>query len=411
MLGARLDQAVARLDPSTLAERRDVDQLLGAQRGEGGDVVHGGDHIIAEPAGVAGRRCTHDPGRDTPRRPGGRRGRGRHPFVRKDQTASRSLAPVSADGWRSFDMARASIWRMRSRVRLKCSPTSSSVRGSPRSRPKRSLRICALALVERREQAADLLGEERDGRGLERGLGRLVLDHVAELGVAVLAERLGQREGVGGEAHRLGDLGLGHLEVGGELGQRGRAAELGLEPAPRLLEAGQRVAGVHGEADRAARVGDAAGDGLADPPRGVRGELEALAPVELLDGVDEAEVALLDEVEQRQARGLVLLGDRHDEAEVRLHEQQLGLLAGRMARRSSRLRAAVGAAPASSASAFAATPASIACARRTSPSFVSSGYCPMSLRYRRTRSSSSRSGRCLAKGCASFVVMTDIVDR
>ena len=34
-------------------------------------------------------------------------------------------------------IARASIWRMRSRVRLKCSPTSSSVRGSPRSRPKR----------------------------------------------------------------------------------------------------------------------------------------------------------------------------------------------------------------------------------------------------------------------------------
>ena len=57
------------------------------------------------------------------------------------QTASRSRAPVSADGWRSLLIARASIWRIRSRVRLKYSPTSSSVRGSPRSRPNRNARI------------------------------------------------------------------------------------------------------------------------------------------------------------------------------------------------------------------------------------------------------------------------------
>ena len=112
-----------------------------------------------------------------------------------------------------------------------------------------------------------------------------------------------------------------------ELGERGRAAELQLEAGPGLLEAGEGVAGVHRQADGAAGVGDAAGDGLADPPRGVGGELEALAPVELLDGVHEAEVALLDEVEQRQARRLVLLGDRHHETQVRLHEGALGVLA------------------------------------------------------------------------------------
>ena len=38
----------------------------------------------------------------------------------------------------------------------------------------------------------------------------------------------------------------------------------------------------------------------ADPPGRVE-ELEAFAPVELLDGVHQAEVALLDEVEQRKA--------------------------------------------------------------------------------------------------------------
>jgi hypothetical protein len=44
-------------------------------------------------------------------------------------------------------------------------------------------------------------------------------------------------------------------------------------------------------------------DGLADPEGGVGGELEALAPVELVDGVLEAQVALLDEVEELHAGG------------------------------------------------------------------------------------------------------------
>ena len=98
-------------------------------------------------------------------------------------------------------------------------------------------------------------------------------------------------------------------------------------PAPLLLEPREVVGRVDGQADGAARVGDAALDRLTDPPGGVGGELEALAPVELLDGVDEAEVALLHEVEERHARRLVALGDRHDQAEVRLHELTLGVLA------------------------------------------------------------------------------------
>jgi hypothetical protein len=43
--------------------------------------------------------------------------------------------------------------------------------------------------------------------------------------------------------------------------------------------------------------------------------------------VDEAEVALLHQVEERHARRLVALGDRHDESEVRLDELALGVLA------------------------------------------------------------------------------------
>src|SRR5439155_23767563 len=100
-----------------------------------------------------------------------------------------------------------------------------------------------------------------------------------------------------------------------------------LGPGARLLEPREGVAGVDREPDGAAGVGDAACDGLSDPPRGVRRELEALAPVELLDRVHQAEVALLDQVEERQARRLVLLGDRDHQPQVRLHERGLGQLA------------------------------------------------------------------------------------
>ena len=126
---------------------------------------------------------------------------------------------------------------------------------------------------------------------------------------------------------RLSDLVLGHLHLGGQLRERGGPPVLQLEAGAGLLEAGQSVAGMDGQADGAAGVGDAAGDGLADPPRGVGRELEPLAPVELLDRVHQPEVALLDEVEQRQARRLVFLGDRHHQAEVRLNEGALGLQA------------------------------------------------------------------------------------
>ncbi len=98
-------------------------------------------------------------------------------------------------------------------------------------------------------------------------------------------------------------------------------------PSPRHLAQGGPEAGraVAGEADQAGLLVEGPADGLADPEGGVGGELEALAPVELVDGVLEAEVALLDEVEQLHARGQgVAAGDAHDEAQVGPDEAVLG---------------------------------------------------------------------------------------
>jgi hypothetical protein len=81
---------------------------------------------------------------------------------------------------------------------------------------------------------------------------------------------------------------------------------------------------VHRQANRPSGVGDAAGNGLADPPGGVGRELEALAPVELLHRVHQTEVALLDEVEQGQTGRLVLLGNGDHQSKVGLDKVALG---------------------------------------------------------------------------------------
>jgi hypothetical protein len=116
------------------------------------------------------------------------------------------------------------------------------------------------------------------------------------------------------------DLGAGrHLLVGG------RPPVLRRQLALHAHDLALALADVHRDADRAALVGEPALDRLADPERRVRRELVALAPVELLGGADQAEDALLDQVEQRQLVALVLLRQRHDEAQVRVDHALLGL--------------------------------------------------------------------------------------
>ena len=79
------------------------------------------------------------------------------------------------------------------------------------------------------------------------------------------------------------------------------------------------------DADRARLVGNGAGDGLANPPRGVGRELVAALVLEFLDGLHQAHVAFLNEVEEREAAVGVLLGDGNDEAQVGFHHFALGL--------------------------------------------------------------------------------------
>ena len=66
-------------------------------------------------------------------------------------------------------------------------------------------------------------------------------------------------------------------------------------------------------------------DRLPDPPGGIGRELVAAAILELVDRLHQADIAFLDQVEELQAAIVVFLGDRDDEAQVRLHHLLLGL--------------------------------------------------------------------------------------
>ena len=157
------------------------------------------------------------------------------------------------------------------------------------------------------------------------GAGRVGGQQVAERGVVLLAERaVERRHGARGVAQRV-QVVERDLRLGGDLGVGRRAVELDRQRVLGARDLALRADEVDRQLDRARLGVHPALDGLADPPRRVGGEAVAAAPVELLDRADQAEDALLDQVEQRQLGALVLLGDRDDQAQVRVDHALLGL--------------------------------------------------------------------------------------
>ena len=184
-----------------------------------------------------------------------------------------------------------------------------------------------LTLGEGVEHGVQLLLQKGEGHGV-CGHDRLgVLDEVAEFAVAVFTQRGVQGDGFAAVLLDLDDLFGGHVELHCQLLGGGFAPEV-LEHL--ALHAGELVDDldhVHGDADGAGLVCHGAGDGLADPPGGVGGELEALGVVELFHGADQAEVAFLDEVEEEHAAAGVALGQRDHQSQVGFQQVVLGPLA------------------------------------------------------------------------------------
>ena len=183
-----------------------------------------------------------------------------------------------------------------------------------------------IALVDRVEELEDR-GEILLALDVLLGRrGARVLEHVAEvriLAVALDGRLAGRVVRLDGAAHDQELLDRqAHLRR--QLLDGGLAAEAFLELAVGLLPARDQLHHVGGDVDRLDGVDERALDGLLDPPARVGAEAGALGGVEALDGLDEADVAFLDQVGERQAPVRVVLGDGDHQAQVRLDHPLLG---------------------------------------------------------------------------------------
>ena len=156
-----------------------------------------------------------------------------------------------------------------------------------------------------------LLLEQGEGGGLRRLGGVLVGDEVAQVGVLLLADGGLQAHRLLGNFQNLPHLVHGHAHLLGDLLGGGVVAQLLEELAGDTDDLVDGLHHVDGDADGAGLVGDGPGDGLADPPGGIGGELVALGVVELLHRLDEAQVALLNQIQKEHAAAHIPLGDGH----------------------------------------------------------------------------------------------------
>ena len=163
---------------------------------------------------------------------------------------------------------------------------------------------------------------------MRSGVGRrgsvVVRYEVAEVAVLFFADRSLERNGLLRYSHDLAHLIDGHIELFGDLVGRGLVAVLVEELRRYLLDLIDGLDHVDGYTYGTRLIGDSSGDGLSDPPCGVGRELEALGIIELLNGLDEAEVALLDEVEEVHTASEIALRNTYDQSEVRFGKALFG---------------------------------------------------------------------------------------
>jgi len=115
--------------------------------------------------------------------------------------------------------------------------------------------------------------------------------------------------------HPLHLLG-GQPQLFGDLFRRRLTSPILLQLLGDLIYLPNPVAQMHGQPNDAALIGQSTRDGLADPPCGIGAKAMAAMIVELFDGLDQAQIALLNEIQEGHTLPQVTLGDAHHQARV-----------------------------------------------------------------------------------------------
>src|SRR5208282_954712 len=183
-------------------------------------------------------------------------------------------------------------------------------------------------LFARRQRAQDLSSLVLEVH-IDHCLGRrdygAVLDEVAQMRIFLFADWRFEGDGLLRDLEYLAYFRDRDVHALGDFLARRFASQF-LHQLPRGAD--QLVDGfdhVHRDADRTRLIGNRTGNGLANPPRGIRGKLVATAVFEFIDGLHQSDVAFLNQVEELQAAVGVFFGDRNHQAEVGLDQLALGL--------------------------------------------------------------------------------------
>ena len=155
-------------------------------------------------------------------------------------------------------------------------------------------------------------------RGRRRGV--IILQRVAERGVAFFAQGRVERLAVLLIAAQLDDLLRGAFQEGGDLFLLGFAAELLDQRGLGLAQLRQLLMQIARQADGAAEEIQFAHDGAADAPESVGAEAMAEVGVEVTAGGEEREITSPDELHHLFARDAHLLGGVVRQAEVAVDE-------------------------------------------------------------------------------------------
>ena len=129
-----------------------------------------------------------------------------------------------------------------------------------------------------------------------------------------------------GHPQRIGHLLLREFELRGQLLGRRRTLVLLFEAGEGLVDLVERADLVQRQTHDTRLLGQSLENRLTNPPHRIGDELEATGFIELLGGLDQTEVTLVDQVRKAQTLVLVLFGDRDHEAKIRLGQFFEGLL-------------------------------------------------------------------------------------
>src|SRR5258708_5326988 len=151
-----------------------------------------------------------------------------------------------------------------------------------------------------------------------------VLNKVAKMRIFFFANRRLQRNGLLRDLQHFADFGYRDVHALGDFFGSRFAAEFLYQLARRPDQLIDGLDHVNRNTDGSRLISDGAGNGLPDPPCGIRRKLVTAAVFELVHGFHQTDVAFLDQVQKLQPAIRVLLGNGNHQAHVGFDKFALG---------------------------------------------------------------------------------------